>query len=194
MPRNGITDGNGAGGEIATRLGLNTPWENQNRARAVAQDRVDKWPYPWVHMPENGRPFNRVGSVVAPAFGDVNQVAVTGVQYEVPAGYVGVLRGLFWQYVGTGFVNGSGNVVVTVDVNTPLGTTPATAFNLPDYSNMVVAIGDANYPWPVDGGWFLREGDMVRMKAYTVATVGTGAGNYVLGGVQGWVWPSAVSR
>lgn len=180
--------------QIATRLGLNTPWENQNRSRAVAYDRIEKWPYPWVYMPENGRPFSRVGSVAAPAYDAANQVLVTGVQYEVPAGYMGVLCALFWTYVGSGWTNGSGDVVATVDVNTPLGTSPATAYNLPDYYNMVVGLGDSRYPWPIPGGWILREGDVVRMKAYTVGTVGTGAPNYVLGGVQGWVWPSVVNR
>jgi hypothetical protein len=180
----------GKGNSNVARLGVQTPWETQNRARALAADRAAEWPYPWVHMPQNGRAFNRVGSVEAPPYGDANTVVVTGAVYTVPVGYVGVLTGLFWQYVGTGFVNGSGNVIVTIDVNTPLNTGGVTAYNLPDYSNMRVALGLPAYPWSVSGGWMLDDGDTVRVKAYTVATVGVGAPNYVLAGLQGWIWPN----
>ena len=172
--------------------GVDSPWEAQNKSRAMIEAawRQDNWPYPWVYMPPGGRPFNRVGSVAAPAHGAGNVVLVTGVQYEVPAGYTGVLTGLFWQYVGTGFVNGSGNVVASVTVNTPVGVTSVAGYGLPDYNAMSVAVGGADYPWPVTGGWVIEGGNVLRMTAYTVATVGVGAPNFVLGGLMGWVWPS----
>jgi hypothetical protein len=178
------------------RLGVDSPWDVQNKSRAItaAMARQDNWPYPWAYMPPGGRPFNRAGSVAAPNYNVGNMVEITGTRYEVPAGYMGVITGLWWQYVGTGFVNGSGNVVVSVTVNQPLGLTSLAGYSLPDYNNMVVALGDASYPWPVAGGWVLDEGNVVRMTAYTVATVGQGAPNYVLGGVLGWIWPSQTGR
>lgn len=179
-----------------TRMGVESPWDAQNKSRAMAQAaaRQDQWPYPWAWMPPGGRPFSKVGSLAAPNYGAGNVALITGVEYEVPAGYMGVISHLFWQYVGTGYVNGSGNVVVSVTVNQPVGLTSAAGYGLPDYNAMVVSVGDAQFPWPVPGGWVLDEGNVVRMTAYTVATVGQGAPNYVLGGVLGWIWPSQMGR
>lgn len=178
--------------ELENRLAVQVPWESQNRARAAAISRQDAWPYPWVFMPPGGRPFNRRGSLVAPAYGAGNQAVVTS--FEVPAGYQGVLLNLFWQYVGTGFVQGSGTIVTTVDINTPLGVAALGGYTLPDFANMTLSIGDNTYPWPVDGGWVLDEGQVVRMKSYTTATVTVGAGNYIHGGLLGWIWPAQVNR
>lgn len=183
------SSGNGAVLELTRRMGLETPYENQRRARAVAVANRNDWPYPWAYMPVDGRPFNRVGSVVSPAFDAANQVLVTGCEYTIPTGYAGVLGALWWEFVGSGFVRGSGDVVATVDVNTPVGVSVVGGFVLPDYGSMVVPLGAAATPYPVLGGWVLSEGDTVRLKAHTVATVGTGAPNFVVGGLQGWVWP-----
>lgn len=165
-----------------------SPYELQIRTRAAAESRGAQWPYPWTYMPQDGRPYSRRGSVAAPAFTIANQVTIA--EMEIPNGYMGVLTWIYAFYAGSGFVNGSGDVVFTVDVNTPLGTSPFQGYGLPDYSAFTMALGSANNPWPLPGGWVLNEGDVVRVKAYTVGTVGTGAPNYVHGGLLGWTWPS----
>jgi hypothetical protein len=165
-----------------------SPYEAQVRATAKAAGRQDQWPYPWEFRAEDGRGYCVRGSVAAPAFGAVNQVLIA--EYEVPAGFIGVLRHLWCQYVGTGYVEGSGNVVFTVDINTRLGVTTE-GYLLPYFGTIAGQLGSNVTPFPLDGGWMLDEGDVVRLKGYTVGTVSVGAPNYVLGGLMGWIWPTA---
>lgn len=179
MPRNAV--------ELYQRLGIETPVENQQRARAVANANRNDWPYPWAYMPQDGRPFSRRAAVATPAFGAANRVTLA--TYEVPTGYMGVLVNVLAFYAGTGFINGSGDIVWDIDVNTPLGVSVVGGYALPDYSAFTLSLGNAIQPWPLDGGWVLGEGDIVRVKARTVATVGTGAPNFLYGGLMGWVWP-----
>lgn len=192
MPVNDFSPAAVAAAGVQSRLAAITPWELQDRARAAAIERQDQWPYPWVYMPPGGRPFNARGSLVAPAYGAGNQAVVTS--YEVPAGYMGVLTHLFWQYIGTGFVEGSGTIVATVDINTPLGVSAVDGYSLPDFADMTLSVGDQKYPWPIPGGWVADEGQILRLKAYTTATVTVGAGNYIHGGLLGWIWPAQSNR
>lgn len=169
-----------------------TPYETQSRARTAAVTRGAQWPYPWVDMPIDGRPFSRRGNFQAPAFGAGNQITLAS--FEVPMGYNAVVTHLFTGYFGTtaggAWVNGTGTVFWSVDVNTPLGASPVAGYGLPDYALFDLSIGNAAYPWPVSGGWVLEDGDVIRVKGYTVATVDVGAGTALYGGVIGWVWPS----
>jgi len=173
---------------INNHVYTDTPWDTQTRARAAAVKRLDMWPYPWAHMPIDGRPFSRRGSVVAPAFGVGNQVTLA--EYEIPPGYMGVITHVFALYVGTGYIEGAGFVVWDIDLNTPLGTTPSAGYALPDYAAFTMSLGDAKYPWPLAGGWVADEGETVRVKGRTVATVTVGGNTRLLGGVLGWIWPS----
>lgn len=162
------------------------PAQSQLMAQFTRDGRKDQYPYPWEHMPSSGRAFNKRGSIEAPAFGAANQVVIATL--TVPAGYRGVLRKVFTGYQGTGFLNGLGFVVWDIDINTPLGVTNG-GYSLPDFAAMTLALGSTVYPWPVEGGWLLNEGDTVRVKAYTDNTVGVGPGAVVFGGLLGWLWP-----
>jgi len=96
-----------------------------------------------------------VGSLSRPQPRRAGDVAViTGVEYEVPAGIWGDYS-LVLADVGSGFVNGIGNVVVSVTVNQPVGLTSTAGYGLPDYTNMVVQIGDAQLPVAGAGGWVI---------------------------------------
>jgi hypothetical protein len=175
---------------ISYRSGVRpaVPAQSQLMAQFTRDGRRDEYPYPWCHMPSNGRAFNKRGAVEAPAYDAANQVVIATL--VVPAGYRGVLRKVFTGYSGTGYAVGSGFVVWDIDINTPLGVVGG-GYSLPDFAAMTLPLGGVAYPWPLEGGWLLSEGDTVRVKAYTVSTVGVGPGAVVFGGLIGWLWPVA---
>lgn len=170
------------GGAVAT-MG---PAVVQDRSRALATDRAAAWPYPWSFPPQDEVPFNPTGSIAAPAYG--SQVVVA--EYQVPQGYEGALWQTYMGFVGAGYVLGSGDIVWTIDINSPLGVSALTAYTLPDLANIVVPFGSPiEGPFKFAAPYLLREGDTVRLKATSVANISTGAPNFMVGYIGGWTWP-----
>jgi hypothetical protein len=151
----------------------------------------ERAPYPWVMMPPGGISFFAKGSLPAPAYGTANQIELCS--YEVQDNWEGVLldvMNLYTDNAGT-FVQGSGDIVWSIDIDRPLGSPLQTGRWLPDYFQIITQLGDLSEPWPVRGGWRMKQGETYRYKVYTVANVGVGAPNFVHAALLGWTWPMA---
>ena len=168
-------------------------YADQRAIRQAARSDEERTPYPWVMLPPGGISFFAMGSVPAPAFGQANQVTLA--TYTVQDGWEGTLQDVLVIYDDQGaatFVQGSGDIVWTIDIDNPLGSPLATSRFLPNYAQILTQLGSLeNGPWPVRGGWRMKQGEVYRVKAYTVANVATGAPNFVHGALLGWVWPMA---
>ncbi len=168
-------------------------YADQTAVRRGARSDEEKTPYPWVMMPPGGISFFAIGSLPAPAFGSANQVELC--TYTVQDGWEGVLQDVMTIYLDQGaasFIQGSGDIVWSIDIDWPLGNQLGTSRYLPNYAFIKTQLGSfENGPWPVRGGWRMKSGETYRVKAYTVANVATGAPNFVHGALLGWVWPMA---
>jgi len=166
---------------------------DQTAVRRGARSDEERTPYPWVMMPPGGISFFAIGSAPAPAYGIANQVQLCS--YTVQDGWEGVLLDVMDVYLDGGaasFVQGSGDIVWTIDIDWPLGNQLGTSRYLPNYSSLLTQLGSfENGPWPVRGGWRMKSGETYRYKVYTVANVVTGAAAFVHGALLGWVWPLA---
>jgi hypothetical protein len=147
-------------------------------------------------IPWNTFPFSPSGSVAMPAYGIMNQVQV--VEYQVQYGWEGLLTGIMFLVTGDGgsWDVGSGEVVGTVDVDIPIGSTLATGRFVPDYFNMLRPYGSFEQPWPTPGravanrGWRMHPGETWRIKVYSTAIVTQGFPCFVHASLCGVVWPA----
>lgn len=157
----------------------------QRGARAVAESERWAWPYPWLFPPFAAVRYSARGSIAAPALGV--QTLVTS--YKVPQGMYAVLTSMLFRYDGSGFVDGSGDVLGVLDVNTPIGVPMSSGRPVPYYGSILTNLGSfAAGPWPVDGGLIFKDEDEIRLKVTLGGAVAVGAPNYVHGVLNGWVW------
>lgn len=169
---------------------LRMPLANVQRLANSARH-IEEWPFPWEQMPPDGRVFNAMSNaaVDAPAYGAANQVVVCS--YAIPAGFTACIKAIMRSYSGSGWVEGSGDIVWDIDVDRPLGASPIIGWGLPDYTANIFSLGSPSLgPWKVPGAIIVQSGT-IRMKARTVANVTVGAPNYLVGTLIGWIYPSS---
>lgn len=138
-------------------------------------------PVPW-----NARPVFAWGNVVAPAYGAGTQLIIA--TYKVPRGYSALICGLVLGYVGTSGAALPGQILYTVDVDSPLPAVTLQAEK--DFNNVPFQLGDfvGGPVWPVE--FKHDQGETVRIKGQTVAGVSVGAGNFLYGALVGFEWAS----
>jgi hypothetical protein len=160
--------------------------------RALEQRRKD-WPYDWIYPPENSIRVRASNSIAAPAA--ATQTVVLA--YTVPAGYYFVMAGLVQTLVitvGSAFVQGSGSVTWTIDVNTQIGITGPIGYPVQGFTNEVVTLGSTVIPWPLVRPDEFNENDVIRSKITTTAAITAGAGNYFTSMFLGWILPESSRR
>lgn len=97
----------------------------------------------WVTMPPEGRRFQKIATTTPQQIKDAvgynadYEVTARGGNEIVPVGYAGVLTGIVNYYTGTGFVEGSGDIVWRVRINQRW---------VKDYGNMVTTVGTLQAP------------------------------------------------
>lgn len=141
-------------------------------------------PY-WVTMPPEGRRFMKLGRVLVDDLteGVPFEIQAEGGNEIIPFGYAGVCVGLINMYAGSGFVEGSGDIVWSVKINQRW---------IKDYGNIKMTLGTLQAPCMIyRGGVRLLPHQLLR---YYV-TLGTGAktrldpGAPIITGLMGWVNP-----
>ena len=139
--------------------------------------------YPWSVPPKDRIPVQAKNSVPAPAVNTPTELW----SYTVPDGFWFVYDHLMFEADVAGFVQGSGGLIFTLDVNTPTGTAalpvarPLAKFttNVGDLTEMVQVA-------PVQ----LYQGDTLRAKVnITDNTLGVGLPNVIHAAVEGWLFP-----
>jgi hypothetical protein len=144
---------------------------------------VDLFTMPWDEdygaIPEQSVPFNQTGSLLTPATAAGDQTVLS---FRVPSGYDGLLTALYWGYTGTGFLQGSGDLVWRVRRN---------QVYLNDLSNVLYAFGSSIQPAPLTQGALLKSDQLVSLVVNVPNLSGAiqiGA-SFVFGGLIGFWWP-----
>ena len=143
-----------------------------------------------IEVPSIAVPVFEMGAVLVPPYGATNQVIIT--THRVPANYLCLITGLLLNYQGGVPAPLPGDVIYTVDVDRPLaaggGSLLTAGYDEKDFGNVPIQLGNFAFsPWPVE---FLHQsGEVIRVKGYSVANVGIGAPNYLLGALVGFEWP-----
>ena len=175
--------------------GLNGPGQDAVRA---AQGMIGNpslsdtaWPYWWEHPRQNAEIVQRVNSIVAPPNG-ASTVVVT---LEVPAGFRFVLKAIrqtFQTNITTPppFIDGSGDILWTIDVDTPANAPALSGYPIADLANMADQRGSQERPWPIYGYSVFSPYQTLRYKVITTAAITPGAPNFITCGLFGW-WEKA---
>ncbi len=140
----------------------------------------ESYAYPWVHMPALGEQFNIVASIECPAADGVDNTIQS---FTCPVGYEGALWAVAHGYVGTGYIEASGDVLWRISIN---GRYPR------GFDSIPLQLGSHFGPWSLPAPIRFGASETI---TYTVAVpngsaVATGAGNYVFGVLAGYIWPS----
>ncbi len=151
----------------------------------------DNWPFWWLKPHSNTQYRQPQKTIFAPAPATLTEV----VSLTVPAGFVFILRAIR-QTFQTGidgaavFVDGSGDILWTVDVDRPIGTTGFSGYALPDMFEMAEQRGSQENPWPIEGYTVFDEYQTIRYKVETtnaIAQGGAGSPNFITCGLFGWL-------
>jgi hypothetical protein len=145
--------------------------------------------FPWVAPPQSATQINRRGNIAAPA----NGVQALVTSFQVPQAMEAVITHVVCKAVlgsPSPFVDGSGSITWTIDINRPLGAT-SQGYNPPDFGTIVNQLGDnaLGLPYPIPGGIRLNERDYIRLKVTTEAPIPVGAPYYIVGMLLGWFYP-----
>ncbi len=151
----------------------------------------NSWPYFWSEPGPNTQYVPFVNSIPTPAPGVITEVLAL----QVPSGFRFIWNGMRQNYFTSvspsPFVEGSGDILWTVDVDNPVGSTALSAFSLAYLSNMADERGSKLGPWPVVGFNVFAAYQTLRYKVVTTASIPVGAPNFITCGLFGW-WEKAV--
>jgi hypothetical protein len=144
---------------------------------------LDPYQMPWDEdygfLPKECVPFNRTGGVVTPTTASGDNTVLS---FRVPEGYDGLLSGTFWGYSGTGFSQGSGDLIFRIKRN---------LVYLKDLSNVPFLLGSPQLPVAMTQGAFLLSGQVVSLIVNVPNLSGSiqvGAST-IFGGLLGFWWP-----
>lgn len=155
----------------------------------------ESWPYFWEHPKSQAEIVGPFEWIPAPANGDITTI----LELTVPAGYRFVLKGITQRFStdptgGQQFVEGSGSILWTIDVDNPTGSISLSGFGLPYLSNMKEQRGTQERPWPIMGYQVFDAFQTLRYKCVTAAPINEGAPNYIGAGLFGWWHPLIESQ
>lgn len=167
------------------------PNDQMRKAAALTQMSRYTPPYPWDIPPPMHTARHIMGSKVAPNYGISNQVLI--LKYQVPSSKRFVVKGIMTRYDGNNFVQGSGDVVFSIDINNPntygQGFTQSVGRTLPDYGQILFNLGSFDDGcFPIPGAPIIQPNDVLTIKGYTVQNVATGGDNRLNAMVIGWEW------
>jgi len=128
------------------------------------------------------RNFFERGKLLTP--GDGGLANHTVLQFTVPTGYFGVLLGYYCQYLGTGFVQGSGDIVFRLKCGN------AWVRNMGD---LRFTVGDFSNTFSMPLLTLLSSDDTLTFQVQVPNTSGLiqVGSSYILCGLQGWLYPMA---
>jgi hypothetical protein len=136
-------------------------------------------PIPW-----QAQPVTKFGSLVAPAYGAANQGQI--LLYKTPQNFFSLICGIVLGFAGPGASPLPGDLIFTIDIDRPLGST-IVGYPEKDYGSIQFPIGSfMQYQWPVE--FRHRNGEELRIKGQTVSNVTVGPGNFLTAAIFGWQW------
>lgn len=126
-------------------------------------------------MPADGIVFDKQGYITLPAVGATASI----VSFTVPEGMHGVVNRLGNVYVGTGFIEGTGQLVWQVVANDVV---------IRNYDNIQASLGSVNQPSQLTGsGILVKEQQLVKLTLKNVSLVV--GGSVAMGRLGGYFYP-----
>jgi hypothetical protein len=130
-------------------------------------------------MPPEGQRLNKIGNINLPVAEGVETPVIT---FQVPPGYDGVIVNPVNEYTGTGFFEGSGDIVWRIRLNRRY---------VKDYGNIQTTLGSLTLPMSAQTHTIRLESNQI--VTYT-ATLGAGAlgrlnGGKIICAIIGWTYP-----
>lgn len=172
---------------VSDRFEIGSTSQMLNDARALRRASA-------IHpIPDNAVPFTSDGgtapggSAATPAFGTQILLAT----YQVPIGWEGLLVSVMNTITGDGgsFIEGSGDLFWTIDIDIPLGAPLISGHFLPGYASVLRSLGNLSEQWSVIRGWRMKSGETYRYKVTNVQNVAVGSPSFCHGSLNGLVWP-----
>jgi hypothetical protein len=138
----------------------------------VRVSHLPSWDFPSV----NSVAFDNANTINLPAVGTEAVV----VEFTVPRGFNGVIKAMGNNFIGSGFIDGSGDVVWRLLQNTQA---------VRNKENILNSLGTPQAPSLIGGGGFIRiiENDLIQLVVDNVAVVP--AGQLIGGRLSGWLYP-----
>lgn len=154
-----------------------------------SKNRAEQWPYPWSYPQPNAKNAIPNNSIPAPQPGVQAQILA----YAVPTGMRFYLIGIIQQFAGSGFVQGSGSAIWTLDKDSPVsaGSQPIQSSSVAFFQAQAFTLGS------FDSGPFLlgmpeifEASTVIRSKVITTSAITPGAPNYFITILVGWTVPA----
>jgi hypothetical protein len=148
------------------------PWDRRQNIISGVSD-------PWITPPPNSRILQQVGALDLPADGVNNSLVLS---FYVPVGYDAVISGVTFAFTGTGWLDGSLDLVGRVGINRR---------SAEDLSNVIVSLGSPQQPFPLGpGGLRLQSQELVQcyVSVSADASLRLTPGK-VIWGISGWYYP-----
>jgi hypothetical protein len=131
---------------------------------------------PWIFPPVNSIAFDNAGDILLPAIG-VGETVVF--QFTVPTGHNGVIKEIANAFIGSGFTDGSGQIIWRILQNNQA---------VRGKENILNSLGSVAIPSRVGGGAYIRiiENDIIALTVNNVAIAP--AGQLIAGRLSGWFY------
>lgn len=129
-------------------------------------------------MPINGQRLDQVADIALPAANSTDTLVLT---YRVPQGYDGVILSLVNYWTGTGFVDGSGDLIWRIQVNENW---------LKNFGNIRYTLGSLQNRYPLEGAYYrIKAGDLIRyyVRHRTGSVL---SGGNIITGIGGYIYPN----
>lgn len=142
---------------------------------------------PWIYQPTNWENIDQINYALLPAIG----AQVTIISYVVPPGRNGVINKVACNFVGGGWVEGSGDVIwrILVDGTPPPGAT--------SYDTIVASLGSPASPTGI-AGFRIFENQVLSLVAFNNPAGPNGgvivAGQRVGARFVGWNYPTDIEE
>jgi hypothetical protein len=174
--------------QLATVPSVNGP--DSTRAADKIRRLVDskaQWPYQWIYPPPNAKNRQPWGSVACPAGNTPTQI----MSFTVPTGMRFYLTGMIRQFVGAGFIEGAGNALWTLALNSPVGANPVQALSIADFVNQPYTRGNFDQgPTHFEMPEVFEAQDVISDIVVTDGSITPGAPNYFVTVLFGWTVPA----
>jgi hypothetical protein len=142
---------------------------------------------PWLYQPTNWENIDQVNYALVPAIGST----VTIISYVVPPGRNGIINKVACNFVGGGWIEGSGDIVwrILIDGTPPPGAT--------SYDSILASLGSPANPTGV-AGFRIFENQVLSLVAFN--NPGGSSGGVVVAGQRvgarfcGWNYPTDIEE
>jgi hypothetical protein len=137
------------------------------------------WDDDFAAIPAWAIPFRAVAGITTPDTASGDNVVVS---LHVPSGYDGFLTGLFWHYSGTGFSQGSGDIIWRLQINRRY---------VKDLGDVPFELGSPVLPLPLTDGQLLLSDWTVSaiVNVPNLSSMIQVGASTITAGLLGFYWP-----